>query len=217
MKDSGVEWIGRIPNHWRIGNIKMLLAEVEYGLSEAASDFGDVEFLTMGNVQNGEVIRTRQKVLSDVPKHMLLREGDILFNRTNSLDLVGKVGIFREQESDPVTFASYLVRLRCKEQINPEYLTYYLGCEPFLAVARTMALPSVSQANLNPNRYGFLPAPIPPKKEQDAIVDVIVASEKRLKHLVSKTQTSIDLLKERRAALITAAVTGQIDLREEAA
>ena len=217
MKSSRVEWIGSVPNHWRVGNIKMLLSEVEYGLSETASDFGNIEFLTMGNVQDGEIIRTRQKFLSNVPKHMLLREGDILFNRTNSLDLVGKVGIFRERGSDPVTFASYLVRLRCKGQINPEYLTYYLGCDPFLAVARTMAFPSVSQANLNPNRYGFLPAPIPPKEEQDAIVDTIAASEKRLKHLVSKTQTSIDLLKERRSALITAAVTGQIDLREEVA
>jgi type I restriction enzyme S subunit len=213
MKDSGVEWLEDIPAHWDVAQVKRLLDSMEYGLSETSEDGGTIEFLTMGNIQDGNVVRTGEKYLRAVPPEYLLRKSDLLFNRTNSLDLVGKVGLLREDPQTPVTFASYLVRFRCKSQVNPEYLNYYLGCNALLEIARALAIPSVSQANLNPNRYGYLQAPLPPKAEQDAIAAYLSAHDARIRTLQARTQKSIDLLRERRAALITAAVTGQIDLR----
>jgi type I restriction enzyme S subunit len=217
MKDSGVEWIGEVPVHWDVAHVKRFFKQIDYGLSETANASEGIEFLTMGNIQDGGITRTKERFLSAAPLELLLEKGDILFNRTNSLDLVGKVGIYLESTADPVTFASYLVRFRCHARADSEYLTHFLGCEPFLAVARTMALPSVSQANLNPNRYGYLSAPMPPRTEQKKIVEYINTQSARLRLLGQQTERSITLLKERRSALITAAVTGQIDLREKAA
>jgi type I restriction enzyme, S subunit len=214
MKDSGVEWLGQIPAHWEVLHLKRCLQATDYGISDSTKDSGRFKVLTMGNIQNGELNFDGVGFVNSVPKELLLEAGDLLFNRTNSLELVGKVGIFRGHSNDGVTFASYLVRLRVNQRALPGFLNYLLNCEGLLGVSRSIAFLSINQANLNPNRYGFLRIALPPVDEQAAIAGQIIRETAKLDALMAKIRTGIERLQEYRTALISAAVTGKIDVRQ---
>lgn len=124
LKDSGIPWLGEVPKHWRVQLLKRAFASIDYGISESLSLDGDTAVLRMGNIQNGRVMLEDLRFVNSVEEGLLLREGDLLFNRTNSLDLVGKVGLFCGGVSGPVSFASYLVRLRCSSEYEPRYFSY---------------------------------------------------------------------------------------------
>ena len=81
----------------------------------------------MGNIANGKVVTDDLKYTDAVDPYLLLKTGDLLYNRTNSLDLIGKVGMFIEKGEAPVSFASYLVRLRTVEESLPDYFAYLLN------------------------------------------------------------------------------------------
>jgi restriction endonuclease S subunit len=169
----------------------------------------------MGNVRDGEVSLPEIGAWNDVPEEMLLRDKDLLFNRTNSQVHVGKVGIFREVPGEKVSFASYLVRLRFTESADPEFMNYFLNNTAFLKSAQSNAYPSINQSNLNPTRYGALKVCLPSIETQRRIVTFLHAEKKRVGELVSRIKSGVQLLLEHRVALISAAVTGQIDVREE--
>ena len=118
MKDSGVEWLGEIPTHWKLKPLKRLLSRSDYGISESLGVGGDIRVLTMAHIQNGEVVLPHDGSISEIDRSMMLESGDLLFNRTNSRELVGKVGIFRGNHDDCVTFASYLVRLTPRQHVE---------------------------------------------------------------------------------------------------
>lgn len=154
LKSSGVEWVSEIPDKWKIVAIKRILSRMDYGTSESLAGEGEVRVLTMGHIQDGEVTVPDKGSLDVVPADLFLEHDDLLFNRTNSPDLVGKVGIFRGHSTDRVSFASYLVRLRTNTVHSPEWLNYLLNSSHFWAFARSHALISLHQANLNSTRYG---------------------------------------------------------------
>ena len=217
MKDSGVKWLGRMPAHWRVTPLKRLLLRCDYGISESLAGRGDVRVLTMAHIQDGEVLLPDEGSIDGIDSAMVLTSDDLLFNRTNSLELVGKVGIFRGSSADMVTFASYLVRLQTRPGVQPEWLNYLLNSTGVLGMARSMALPSVNQANLNPTKYQRIVVPCPPDSEQRRIVDVLRRRTLQIDTLIAKVHEAITLLHEYRTALISAAVTGKIDIRAEAA
>jgi type I restriction enzyme S subunit len=210
LRDSGMIWLGEIPTHWREMHLKRVLTQVDYGISESVNGEGNVAVLRMGDIHDGEIRFDDVGFVEDVDPELLLEPDDLVFNRTNSLDQIGKVGLFRGYSKYPVTFASYLVRLRCSSAILPEFLNYLLNAPPVLAWSRSEALPAIGQANLNPNRYGFLRIALPPLDEQHAIVTYVRTETKKLDDLRKETERTIRLLKEHRAALIAAAVTGQL-------
>lgn len=217
MQNSGVEWLGEIPAHWEVKQLKRLWKRCDYGVSENISGAGEIRVLTMGHLQDGEVVLPEEGSLEEVPEEFILDRSDLLFNRTNSRDLVAKVGIFRGDRSDRASFASYLVRLTASEDASPEYLNYLLNSGVVLSKARSMALLSVNQANLNPTKYGQLSVPIPPKAEQEYILAVLNKEASKLKALIQRIREAIDRLREFRTALISAAVIGKIDVRGEVA
>ena len=150
MKDSGVEWLGPIPAHWTVQKLKRVFSKVDYGISQSTEQEGNYAVLKMGNIVKGEIAFTKIEFVSDVAPDLILEKDDLLFNRTNSLDQVAKVGIFRGDRSDNITYASYLVRLRANHKNQSNYLNYLVNAGIFLGLARKMAIPSVQQANLNP-------------------------------------------------------------------
>ena len=215
MKDSGVEWLGEVPEHWNIVHLKRVFHSTDYGISESLQADGVYGILRMGDIQDGEILMDDLGYVDSVAQELLLDQGDLVFNRTNSLALVGKVGIFRGTIEDNISFASYLVRLRIKDASDPEYFNYMLNRPEVLVKASSMALPSIGQANLNPNRYGYLRICAPPKKEQDEIARFLRDKTCKIDRLKEKINGSISKLREYRTALISAAVTGKIDVREE--
>ena len=126
---------------------------MDYGISESASDSGKIPVLTMAHVHDGQVQPHNNGGVDVVDPYLLLQEGDLLFNRTNSQELVGKVGLFLGNDS-PTTFASYLVRMRPNRRHKPEYLNMVLNDLTFLSHVRRESIPSLHQSNLNPTRYG---------------------------------------------------------------
>jgi type I restriction enzyme S subunit len=170
----------------------------------------------MGNIENGHVVMDDLKFTDAVEPDLLLQRGDLLYNRTNSLDLIGKVGMFVGAPY-AVSFASYLVRMRTVHDCIPEFFAYLLNTDGILGLARSSAFVAIGQCNLNPTRYGQIVVAIPPKDEQAAIVRSLDDELAKLDALAAEAQKAIDLLQERRTALISAAVTGQIDVRKLAA
>jgi type I restriction enzyme S subunit len=160
LKPSGVEWLGDVPEHWDVMPIKRAFVSMDYGISESSTDGGTIRLLTMGNIKNGRVTIPETGGVAAVDSSLLLAVGDLLFNRTNSSELVGKVGAFTGADST-VTFASYLVRMRPRPEHEPEYLNAVLNGSSVLSVARREAIPSLHQSNLNPTRYGRLHVSLP--------------------------------------------------------
>jgi type I restriction enzyme S subunit len=214
LKPSGIDWLGDIPVHWEAMMLKRTWSVCEYGVSESLSGEGSIRVLTMGNIQDGRVLIPSEGCLDGVPDEMLLEDGDLLFNRTNSLAHVGKVGIFRPHSDASVTFASYLVRLKTNNRTTPEFMNYLLNTSQVLEISRSLALPSINQANLNPTRYGRILIPLPPLPEQIVIAAYLDKETAKLDALVSKVEEAVERLQEYRTALITAAVTGKIDVRK---
>ncbi len=212
LRDSGIPWLGEIPAHWTQCHLKRALAGVDYGISESVGTSGAIAVLRMGDIREGEIDYSSVGFVDAVDESLLLRPGDLVFNRTNSLDQIAKVALFRGNTDYPVSFASYLVRFRCGPRVIPEFLNWLLNSAFPLAWGRAQALPAIGQANLNPNRYGYLPIALPPVPEQHKVVEFIASSTSRLDAMRMATERTIQLLKERRSALIAAAVTGQIEV-----
>ncbi|MCK9689483.1 hypothetical protein [Scleromatobacter humisilvae] len=215
MKGSGVTWMGEVPAHWEVCLLKTRFSSVDYGISDSLSADGSVAVLRMGNIVDGEVRLDDLRFVDEVEPSLLLQSGDLLFNRTNSLALVGKVGLFECVEF-PVSFASYLVRIRLRVGNLPKYFAYLLNAPGMLGDVRSRAFEAIGQCNLNPTRYGQILVATPPGVEQRAIAVFLESETRRVDVLRDEVKQTIALLEERRAALIAAAVTGQIDVRDAA-
>lgn len=151
------------------------IASTQYGVSVALDPGGTTRIVGMQHVRDGKIL------LHDLPRvslseaeraSFLLCEGDLLFNRTNSYDQVGKTGIVRCTDAEEAVFASYLVRLRAdRRRIMPEFLNYWMNSPSAVATLRALATPGVSQFNINPTvlRDRFR-VPLPSLERQAAIV-----------------------------------------------
>jgi type I restriction enzyme S subunit len=206
-KDSGVEWLGQVPVHWPICLLKRAFRSVDYGISESLEPEGAIAILRMGNIENGKIVADDLRYVDSVDPALLLSRGDLLYNRTNSLDLIGKVGMYEGYSDLPMSFASYLVRLRTTDQSVPAYFVYLLNTEGILGVARASAFVAIGQCNLNPTRYGQINIAIPPKGEQAAIVAFLDEDTAKIDTLVAEQERLIELLKEKRETVISHAVT----------
>ncbi|ETD83401.1 restriction endonuclease subunit S [Rhodobacter capsulatus] len=210
LKDSGIDWLGKVPAHWEVWPLKRYLTESQYGISDALSEAGEVAILRMGNIQNLGIDLTELKFVDEVAPFLLLKEKDVLFNRTNSIDLVGKSAIYKGTYDGALSFASYLARFRFDGRYLPEFANFVFGTEQLLEYARTMAFRAIGQANLNPTRFAEIAVPVPPVDEQKAIIEFLTPHGEQTEAVTSQITTSIEKLTEYRAALVTAAVTGKI-------
>jgi type I restriction enzyme, S subunit len=152
------------PKGWPIGNIDDLAASTQYGTSSRASEKGGLPILRMGNITyqgNWDLSDLKYIDLAEreIEKYTA-RDGDILFNRTNSPDLVGKTAVFREME--PYVFAGYLVRLRVNELADPEFVSAYLNSSYGKATLRGMCKSIIGMANINARELRSIAIPIPP-------------------------------------------------------
>lgn len=212
-------WVGRggaLPSEWRALPLRRCFGGVDYGIGERSQASGPIAVLGMGNVEPRKVVGEPGGYVELLDDRLLLLPGDLLFNRTNSLVLVGKVAIWFGTDQ-PTTFASYLVRLRTSSIADPRYLNYLLNTDEVLALARAMALPSIGQANLNPNRYGSLRIPLPSLSVQHRLAGELEVEESKTEALTAKLQKQVLLLAEHRQALITAAITGELNVPKAAA
>jgi type I restriction enzyme S subunit len=187
-----------------------------YGISDSGTEDGTIRVLTMGHIKDGQISVPTHGGVSIINPELLLQPNDLLFNRTNSAAHVGKVGLFTGSDG-PVTFASYLVRLRPTKDNDAEFLNLLLNDSSVLSLARREAIPSLHQSNLNPTRYGRLRVAIPELSEQREIVRFVKRATAHIEDAINRTQCAIGLLGEYRTRLIADVVTGKVDVRAASA
>ena len=163
-----------VPEGWSLTSLQDLVHRTQYGISVKAE--GDaktgVPILRMGNIQDGRMDGSNLKYLDregiDVPAYTV-RRGDILFNRSNSAELVGKTAVF-DLDFEAV-FASYLVRVECDEGlVSSRYLCGWINSPWGRRWARTVRTSSINQSNINISCLQRMPVPVPPLAEQREIV-----------------------------------------------
>ena len=178
-----VPGLGTMPADWDVVSLGEVIGSTTYGTNIQLGRDGAVAVLRMNNLQGGELdLRdVRRADLSEKESNDLsLVPGDILFNRTNSRDLVGKVAIVRDLEQ-PVSFASYLIRLRAaKTRANPYWLVALLGSSQCQDRIRKFATPGVSQANINPTNLKSLTISLPSLAEQQTVARVLDGADATL-------------------------------------
>jgi len=154
----------RNPKGWPIRKISDLLDSASYGTSVKSGTTGEFPVLRMNNItRTGEMDFTDLKYMELEERQCeryLVRAGDVLFNRTNSADLVGKTGIFRESIS--MAYAGYLIRLRTNCDNNPEYLSAFLNTGYSKRLLRGMCKSIIGMANINATELQGIKIPQPP-------------------------------------------------------
>ncbi len=210
----GRDWIDSLPQHWTAVSIKRVVCRVDYGISVSTEQEGKHPVLKMGNIQPSGIVFSNIEFVDEIEEDLVLEAKDLLYNRTNSSDQVGKAALFRGTKDDGVTFASYLVRLRCNHRITPEFLNYVVNSQGFLGFARKLAIPSVQQSNLNSTRYCRMVIPLPPLSEQRAICDYLDEKVGKMKRVISTSESQITTLIAYRKSLIHECVTGQRRITE---
>ncbi|HKV35059.1 MAG TPA: hypothetical protein VJP89_12070 [Pyrinomonadaceae bacterium] len=214
LKPSGVEWLGDVPEHWDVTRIKTAFSSMVYGISESGTNTGAIRLLTMGHLREGKVIvPTVGGGVDAVDPSLLLEKNDLLFNRTNSAELVGKVGLFGGAD-EPVTFASYLVRMRPRPDMSPAFLNLLLNDSTILSVARREAIPSLHQSNLNPTRYGRLHVALPDVIQQEAVVRYIASATVGLDTVIDRARRELVVFREYLTRFVADVVTGKLDVRK---
>lgn len=164
---------GRNPHGLPVGTIGDLVASADYGTSEKSAVSGDIAVLRMNNITySGEMDLRDLKYMAlpaDKLERYTVRSGDVLFNRTNSAELVGKTAVYRGQS--PVAYAGYLVRLRVHDQHHPDYLSSVLNSRYGKATLRGMCKSIVGMANINAKEVQTIRIPIPSSADQKLYAD----------------------------------------------
>jgi type I restriction enzyme S subunit len=167
------------PKGFPTGTIGDLLESASYGTSEKAAAIGAFPVLRMNNItRTGEMDFTNLKYMElEVKQHerYLVRKGDILFNRTNSAELVGKTAIFRDSRS--MAFAGYLIRMRVNEQTDPEYLAAFLNTAYSKRVLRGMCKSIIGMANINAQELRSIKIPRPAHPVQREFANRVTSIE----------------------------------------
>ncbi|MDU0622496.1 restriction endonuclease subunit S [Pseudomonas aeruginosa] len=217
MKNSGVEWLGEVPEHWRVMAIKHIVATPITDGPHETPEFIDegVPFVSAEAVSSGRVDFAKIRGFISRNDHERYsqkycpKRGDIFMIKSGATTGVTAI----VETDDEFNIWSPLAVIRCGESADPYFVLNFMRSRSFQeAVALSWSYGT--QQNIGMGVIGNLAVTVPPLDEQKRIALSVHAQCVRLDDLIDKTECSIALLKERRSALITAAVTGQIDLRE---
>jgi type I restriction enzyme S subunit len=225
MKDSGVEWLGEIPAHWEVKRVRHSVRRIEQGWSpecenrEAAEDEWGV--LKAGCVNRGVFIESEHKALPAALEPILeleIKAGDVLMSRASgSRDLVGSVAVVLECRPR-LLLCDKVFRLHVDQQaVMPLFLAHSLNSR----ITRWQIEVALSGGsglanNIAQEVVKDLAFAEPPLEEQRAIAAHIEGETVMIGDLIDEVRTAIDRLRELRTALISAAVTGKIDVRNAA-
>jgi restriction endonuclease S subunit len=215
MKPSGVDWLGDVPEHWSIRRLKFLSNEnLQYGANESAEmdDRDSPRFIRITDVKHDGTLRddTFRSLPEEIAEPFLLSTGDVLLARSGAT--VGKSFIYSDTWGR-AAYAGYLIRFRANmEIINANFAYYYFQTSIFWANINSTLIQSTIQ-NFSAEKYANILLPVPPIAEQLEINTYLNKVLKKLDGMELKAKNVIEKLEEYRSSLITAAVTGKIDIR----
>ena len=190
-----------LPKGWKWCKLEDLVCELKYGTSKKSSSVGKIAVLRMGNITNWGTIDYSDLVYSsndeDI-KQYSLKKNDLLFNRTNSSEWVGKTAIYKEER--PAIYAGYLIRVR-PILISSDYLNYVMNSSYYSNWCYNVKTDAVNQSNINAQKLSQLMIPVPPLKEQERIIieiakwisliDTIKNSKEKLQVIIKQAKSKI--------------------------
>ena len=157
-----------LPEGWVWATVGQLSSRIQYGTSaKAKADSSGHPVLRMGNIQDGNLDLTDLKYLPrehPETQKTLLTPGDLLFNRTNSAELVGKSAVYKTSHPT-ASFASYLIRVIFLDRLFPDYVCTYINSQHGRAYISQVKSQQVGQANVNGTKLAAMPIPLPPSAE----------------------------------------------------
>jgi type I restriction enzyme S subunit len=219
MKDSGVEWLGKIPAHWDLKPLKYYLrAPLAYGVLKPDRYSGQdaVRLIRILDVESGEVSEDALEMISLEQsaefRRTLVRAGDLV------ISVVGTIGraFVVPPSLEGANLSRALARIQLRPSLSPRFLEYGFEATSFTSFVDLVPA-GTAQRVLNLGDLAEYRLAVPPTSEQEAITAFLDKGTAKLGALVGKIRDAIDHLKELRTALISAAVTGKIDVREEVA
>ena len=222
MRDSGVEWLGQVPEHWVVSALKYHVDTVNgFGFSSTDVCEEGVPFIRAGNIKKKSITETDlylpQRVV-DRYKRVILSEGDIVISMVGSdpriLDsAVGQVGVVPKSMAGAVPNQNVVILREKSDSILKRFLFYILCSEPYRnhlnVFSHKLANQSIISSSLIVNAKFMLPSTL----EQKRIIDFLDKRLDNVDDVVLRNYDSLEFLTERRTALISAAVTGKIDVR----
>lgn len=208
MKDSGIEWLGQVPAHWEVATAKRV-ADVyvpQRNKPTLNSEKQGLPWVTMENMGAMFVHSFKHWVAEEDARYAgstVLPEGSVIAS------CVGNFGA-SSINSEPVIINQQLQAYTPNHMMLPAFLRYHvvIGSSYFERSATAATIPYVNQIG-----FGLFPIVIPPIDEQRLIIEHIISKDSNFIEMIATAETAISLIKERRAALISAAVTGKIDVR----
>ena len=217
LKDSGIEWLGKIPKHWRIEELKRLLSQfLMYGTNEAA-ELDDPEYPRYIRITDfGDNGTLKPESFKSLPPNKAegyyLEEGDLLFARSGAT--VGKSFLFSNHRG-LACFAGYLIRARTnKLKLLSKYL-YYFTKSPAYLTWKNVIFTQATIQNISATKYAYLPVSVPSVDEQQLIIKYLDVKMKSLVNMQSNLFDQISTLKQYRKSLIHECVTGKRRITED--
>ena len=184
---------------WEVVKIRDIVTDVRYGTSKPAVEGGRYPYLRMNNLTVDGGLDLSDLKYIDIPDNEIekcvVRKGDILFNRTNSIDLIGKTAVFNLL--DDMVIAGYIIRIRLNDQILPDVFSQYMNLEAMKKVLRGMAKGAVNQANINAQELQSIKVYIPNMELQKQYVEFkeeIDKSRSRIQKSLEASQELFDSL-----------------------
>ena len=190
------------PKGWEVVTIGDIATEVRYGTSKPAVEGGKYPYLRMNNItSDGHLDLNDLKyidITEDEIEKCVVRKGDVLFNRTNSIELVGKTAVF--DLLDDMVIAGYIIRVRLNERISPEVFSQYMNLEALKNILRSMAKGAVNQANINAQELQSIKVYIPDMGAQKKFIEIkdqVDKSKVAVQKALDETQLLFDSLMQK--------------------
>lgn len=215
MKDSGIEWIGKIPEHWNIKRLKFLgnaIGGLTYSPNDVVENSNEgVLVLRSSNIQNGKLsLKDNVYVNLEISEKITLKKGDILIcSRNGSKNLIGK-NICIDEQMEGNTFGAFMMIFRSKHW---QFLNHFFNSSIFTSQSGLFLTATINQLTSNTLNNFFIAIP-ESLDEQISIARLIDSKINEVDKIISKAQQEIKLLKEYKTALISEVVTGKVDVRK---
>ncbi|MBY8071331.1 restriction endonuclease subunit S [Vibrio fluvialis] len=208
MKDSGVEWLGEVPEHWGVVKCGYLgrLFGSETIAETLISDDGDIPFIKVStlSLDSFDLAEKSFFVASSKVEISKAKSNYIAFPKRGAAIFTNKVNFVRDKSFiDP-----NLMGWELNEKVMPEYVAYMLKLRGLGDIADVSTVPQINNKHIEPMKF-----PLPPVQEQKEILETLKGEVSNFNSLEKKAREAIALMQERRTALISAAVTGKIDVR----
>lgn len=217
MRNSGVEWLGDVPEHWVVAQLKFNTLEMQtgpFGSQLHADDYviGGIPLINPAHMVGGKIVPDSKVSVDSETQERLsrhkLRQGEIIFARRGEL---GRCAIVTKSQEGWICGTGSL-KAKLNNRLIPEY-AYLLITSDGVISELSLESKGSTMDNLNTETLGRVRMPVPPESEQNDILQYVDKISGKYKSLISNAETAIELMQERRTALISAAVTGKIDVR----